>query len=207
MCLLLLLFLLGSPWGSNRASEPLAGLLTAISRPAPASTEFTEVRFSNLLTQPLVVSGTLEYRGPGQLGKSITQPHRETTSISADRVEIVRQGQQPRRFSLDRAPELRGLLGSFSALLAGDRRALEADFELSVVDAQGRWQIVLIPRNRKMQRRVAEIRVLGAADSMRCVVVTEPDADASVMLLGDAAQPPLEPTVDRATVDGRCNGN
>ena len=191
----------------SRAVDQLDVLLARLARPAPATTAFTEVRFSNVLTQPLVVSGTLEYRRPGELGKQITSPHRESTSIGAGRVEIQRAGQKPRRFSLDRVPELRALLGSFSALLAGDRRALEVDFVLSTSSSASNWQITLTPIAQKMQRRVAEIMVLGSADTMRCVVVTEPDADASIMLLGASAQPPLTLPIDRAAIDRRCRGN
>ena len=61
-------------------------------------------------------------------------PYAEVTELRGENVVVEREGSKPRRFALDRAPELRGMLASFGAILKGDRPMLDRYF---VVTAQG----------------------------------------------------------------------
>ena len=81
-------------------------LVARLARPAPARTAYTEVRFVHLLRKPLVLHGDLSYDGPGKLGKSVSAPYRETTTIADGNVEVQRDGRGTRKFELTRAPEL-----------------------------------------------------------------------------------------------------
>ena len=85
-------------------------LIARLARPPPASVAFAEVRFSALLREPLVVSGTLKYEGSGVLQRHVETPYRESTTIRDETVRIERDGESARTFALRRAPELRGLL-------------------------------------------------------------------------------------------------
>ncbi len=113
------------------APDPDA-LLQRLTRPAPATTTFVEVHFSPLLSRPLIVSGELQYDGPDSLGRTVQKPYSEHTQIHGDEVSVTRGSGKPRIFSLQRAPELKTLLTSFSALLGGNRAQLERSFNLNV---------------------------------------------------------------------------
>jgi hypothetical protein len=80
----------------------------------------TEARFSALLREPLIVSGTLGYLGPGSLERRVTSPYTETTTIRSESVRIEREGESPRTFGLKRVLELQGFVSAFAGLLAGD---------------------------------------------------------------------------------------
>jgi len=186
------------------ADADLDTLLGQLVRPAPDSTSFVEVRYSSLLDEPIVVSGVLEHRTDGALVRRVESPYQEITELQGDNVTVTRAGSKPRRFSLDRAPELRGMLASFGALLTGDRRMLEKHFKVELEELEARWEITLTPRDRKLQRRVASIVVDGTGDRPRCFRMLESDGDGSVMALGVQSPADLPDPVDRPALEAWC---
>ena len=75
--------------------------------------------------------------------RRVESPYRETTELHGEDVAVAREGSQPRRFSLDRAPELRGMLASFGAMLTGDRAMLDRYFEVAVRATRDAWRTTL----------------------------------------------------------------
>src|SRR5688500_4363116 len=84
--------------------------IAALAQPEQSAIDFTEVRFSAMLKEPLVISGVLNHSGPQALDRQVLVPYRETTQIRADSVTVSREGERERRFAIRRAPELQGLL-------------------------------------------------------------------------------------------------
>jgi hypothetical protein len=182
-------------------------LLSRLARPAPAATAFVEVRFSKLLAKPLVVSGELEYLGPESLARTVKEPFPERTEIKGATVIVKRGSERERRFSLQRAPELRTLLDSFAALLGGDRSVLERQFTLELGGDEQAWKLVMVPKNARVKQRIRDITVTGSNNEPRCLITTEPDEDASVMLLASAATNTKVPdAVQRSWLDEQCRG-
>jgi hypothetical protein len=191
---------------SLAADLDTGALLESLVRPAPERTPFVEVRYSALLSEPIFVTGELEHRTDGALVRRVESPYRETTELHEENVRVEREGSKPRRFSLDRAPELRGMLASFGALLTGDRETLERNF---VVAAQGdteHWTLELSPRDERLKRRLSSIRVDGRQDRPRCLTLAEPDGDASVMALGVRDRAELPASLERASLRAWCSG-
>jgi hypothetical protein len=188
----------------HAADASLDALLGRLVRPAPDSTSFVEVRYSSLLDEPIIVSGVLEHRTDGALVRRVESPYQEVTELQGENVTVTRAGGKSRQFSLDRAPELRGMLASFGALLTGDRKMLEQYFEVEMQDSEARWEITLTPRNRKLQRRLSRIVVDGDSDQPRCFTMLEPDGDGSVMALGVATPGDLPAPPARAALEAWC---
>lgn len=166
----------------------LDSLLQSLAREPPQAIAFVETRSSPLLTQDVVVSGVLEYRGAGQLSRVVTVPYRERIDIDGSDVRIERDGRPERRFSLRRSAELGSLLPAFSALLTGDRPALEARFEISVEFRADRWRLDLVPKSTGKPDRIEVIRVRGAGNTPTCIVVMQDGRTASVIRLGASAK-------------------
>jgi len=187
------------------AAEPPADeLIQRLARPAPDMTTFVEVRFSALLTSPLVVSGELEHRADGALVRRVLDPYRETTTLTGENVTVERDKGRTRRFSLDRAPELRGILFSFGAMLKGDTASLRDQFDVSAEQAGDEWRIDLVPRSEKLQARLSEIRIDGHADRPVCMTMSEPDGDATIMALGVSSRTALPSTLEREPLESWC---
>lgn len=179
-------------------------LVKRLAKPAPAAIDFAEVRFSPLLENPLIVSGELRYAGPASLDRRVKAPYEEETQIRGDSVRVLRAGESVRSFALRRAPELRGLLTGFSALLAGDTAALEREFQIDASGTPERWTLLLTPHDARTRKRLEQIEVHGQDDAPRCLTLNTANDGLSVMLLGAAAQETPAPDVTREAVLARC---
>jgi hypothetical protein len=187
---------------SQVESSDVEALVAKLARPAPAAIAFTEVRFSSLLKAPLIVSGELAYAGPTRLDRRVLEPYREHTTIRGDSVRVEREGAAARTFALRRAPELRGLLSSFAALLAGDADAIEREFETSLAGGLEGWTLTLSPRDVRARKRLKQIVIEGAGDAPRCFTLLNADGGASVMLLGADIRAELPPdAISQATLE------
>jgi hypothetical protein len=181
-------------------------LLKSLARPAPAVTPFVEVRYSKLLDQPIVVKGQLEYHEDGTLVRAVKSPFQERTEIKGESVTVARVGRSPRTFSLKRAPELRSMLGGFSAVLGGGRADLEKDFNIGVTGESSAWQLQLTPKSQQAGKYVRDIVIEGAKSEPRCIIVTQPDNESSVMLVGAASQSKLPTPIAREWLTNFCDG-
>jgi len=156
-------------------------------RTPPVTTPFVEYRFSHLLKKPLRSSGTLEYRADGALIRNVDSPYRELTEVSGDQVRITRGSKSPRTLSLQRAPQLRVLLGSFRALLEGRLVPLQQDFEVALAEDAARWTLTLKPRDAQLAKHLASIEVFGSGDRPSCLRAMEPDGDGALTLMDKAS--------------------
>jgi hypothetical protein len=181
-----------------------SALIQRLAKPAPATIDFTEVRFSTLLKQPLIVSGTLGYAGPANLDRHVTRPYREDTEIRGESVRVIREGEPVRSFALKRAPELGGLLRAFTALLAGDHEAVGREFEIAPGGDENLWKLVLTPRDARVRKRVPSILINGRKDLPRCFTIVNDNGGASVMLLGGASQRELQQPLTREWLERYC---
>lgn len=199
--------LVGAGALAGTAGTDLDSILHRLARPAPATTPFIEARFSPLLSRPIVVSGELQYLGHDALVRSVEKPFRERSEIRADTVSVQHGDQPPQHFSLDRAPEMRSLVASFSALLSGDVAALRAAFALDLHGSERRWTIGLTPLDPRVHERIRSITVTGVGSEPRCLTTFQANDDIDVMLLAGAARtaPPAAP--DRGWFDARCSGS
>jgi hypothetical protein len=172
---------------ATAAALDAQALIGRLAKPAPATVAFREVRFSALVNEPLIVAGELVYTDATSLDRRVTQPYRETVAIRGESVRVEREGSPPRSFGLNRAPELRGLLSGFTALLAGDPAALERNFSIVANGSDAAWTLELTPTDKRARRRMQQIVVNGRADVPQCFTMLTANGGASVLLLGAAA--------------------
>lgn len=180
-------------------------LIRALARPAPASVAFKEVRFSALLDEPLIVAGELRYSGAASLDRIVLQPYRESTTIRGESVRVEREGERPRTFALKRAPELRGLLTAFSALLAGDPQAVERNFEIAAEGDTNAWRLALTPLDARARKRLSELTMSGSGSEPSCFEMGGTEGARSIMLFGERAEQPIDANVTLDELRERCN--
>lgn len=178
-------------------------IVASLAREAPSSIAFTEARFSALLREPLIVSGTLGYLGPGSLERRVTSPYTETTTIRGESVRIEREGEATRTFGLKRVPELQGFVAAFAGLLAGDAAELEHDFTLNATGDEHAWQLELAPKDARARRRIRSVLVSGGASEPRCFAILDTQGGGSVIFVGPSTAP-LAADVALETLLARC---
>ncbi|WP_331611692.1 LolA-related protein [Povalibacter sp.] len=193
------------PAATPPENDDARALIATLARPAPATIDFTEIRFSALLKQPIIVSGQLAYSGPDALDRRVTQPYREDTEIRGNAVRVRREGEPERNFAIKRAPELQLLLRTFTAMLQGDAAAIEKNFSLAATSDPIRWQLVLTPQDARLARRVQHIRIDGRSDLPRCLSIVNDARGASIMLLGAATHVQMPPVVTREWLERTCS--
>lgn len=191
------------PGLASAADLDLPTLLERVARNAGASVGFVEVRYSRLLKSPLVVTGTLERGDDGSLVRRVSSPYREATLIRGNDVVVEREGAPTRRFSLERAPELHGLLGSIDGMLRGDAGRLTQGFAATLDGSAERWRVRLVPRDERLRRRLEEISVYGADAAARCFAMRQSGGDASVIALAVAGPDDL-PLAGRSQLEAWC---
>jgi hypothetical protein len=123
--------------------------------------------------------------------------------VTTDKVRMTRAGRSTRTVALQRAPQLRALLGSFRALLEGRLQPLTADFDVALREESGLWTLSLTPRDHRLGKYVARIDVFGRGNQPGCLEAVEPDGDSALTLLGAAAPAPSTPPV-RAELERAC---
>lgn len=160
----------------------------------------------NVLEQPLVISGELAWLGGDKLERRVEKPRQETATIADGEVTQQREGKKPRSFSLKRAPQLQVLVDSFVALFGADAARLQQAFTLEHSgDAAAQWTLTLTPRDARVAKTVARIRIDGHGNEPRCMQMEEADGDIAIDLLGPlAAKMPAAPT--REALAALCQG-
>jgi hypothetical protein len=187
-------------------ASDLDSILRGLARPAPSSTPFIEARFSPLLSRPIVVSGELQYLGPGSLVRLVEKPHRERAEIHGEAVTVQRGDAQPQHFTLDQAPQMRSLVASFSALLSGDVATLRRSFTLDLHGAPNDWTIGLTPLDPRVHGLIRSILVTGRGGEPRCLTTFQANDDVDFMLLASAARSSVPAQPDREWFEARCRG-
>ena len=183
------------------------GLLPHLARPAPSQTPFLEAHFSALLTRPLIVAGRLDYLGPDALAREVDVPYHERAEIRGGEVTLEREGERPQHFSLDRAPALRSLLASFTALLGGRVAALERHFRLDLHGDRAHWTLGLTPRDPEVHQRIRALTVSGSGYDLRCLTTFQANGDVTVTLVSQAARARAPASPNRAWFDAECRGS
>lgn len=130
----------------------------------------------------------MRYDAPDRLEKRTLSPHRETLLLAGG-ILTLDKGKSHRIVDLHAYPQLQPFVESIRATLAGDRAALERLFTLEFVGNLPKWSLTLLPKDPKVKRTVARVRIDGANDQLSKVEIRQPDGDRSVLTLRPAPAP------------------
>jgi outer membrane lipoprotein-sorting protein len=137
-------------------------LMQAMAEVRAQTAKFVERKYMSVLTQPLEASGTLVYVAPDKLQKDTLQP--KPQRLVVDRGQLtIEDGSQDRSRTLSLAdyPQIGAIVESVRATLAGDQKTLEQFYSIALSGGAARWQLLLTPRDRKVQEMVKSIRIAG----------------------------------------------
>ena len=76
---------------------------------------------------------------------------------------MIERGRKIHHLQLQDYPELAAFIDSIRGTLAGDRKALERNYRLSLEGTAEHWTLQLLPVDEKMQAVVKRIRIAGVA--------------------------------------------
>ena len=184
----LTLLLLLAPVSAHAAAWDIDQLMHSLAQSRSNRATFTEKKYIAMLDKPVESSGELFYTAPDRLEKRTFKPKPESMIVEQN-ILVIERGRQKHRLSLEDYPELSAFIDSIRGTLAGDRKALERNFRLSLTGSAEQWLMQLLPVNEKLQSVVKHIRIAGVRDTLRSIETTHSDGDRSLMLIEKPAAP------------------
>ena len=86
-------------------------------------------------------------------------------------------------------PELAAFIDSIRGTLAGDRKALERSYQLSLEGGATNWTLQLVPNDTRMQQVITHIRIAGVHNEVRSIEIKQADGDSSQMRIEKLTTP------------------
>ena len=173
---------------SHAATWDIDQLMHSLAQTRSAHTRFVEKKSIAILELPIESSGELFYSAPDRLEKRTIKPKPENMLVEGDSLRIER-GRQKYRLQLQDYPELAAFIDSIRGTLAGDRKALERSYQLSLEGGATNWTLQLVPNNTRMQQVITRIRIAGVHDEVRSIEITQADGDSSQMRIEKLTTP------------------
>ncbi|MEP7068236.1 MAG: LolA-related protein [Usitatibacter sp.] len=175
---MILLLLAGSAWSAP--GFDLARLMQLLSETPSSEVSYVEKKFSALLSQPVVSSGTLVYRRPDVVEKNMAAPRKEGYRIAGRELTITRNGTK-RSIAISAEPLLAASAASLRGVLSGDAKQLGEYFRLALDGTEGDWKLQMTPIDEEVARYVQRIVVAGREGRVREIEVHEASGDRSVL--------------------------
>ncbi|MHB1590077.1 MAG: LolA-related protein [Sulfuricella sp.] len=173
---------------SYAADWDIDQLMRGLAQTRSGHASFVEKKSIAMLDKPVESSGELFYSAPDHLEKRTLKPKAESMTVDGGTL-IIERGRQKYRLQLQDYPELAAFIDSIRGTLAGDRKALERNYRLSLDGIAEHWTLQLLPADEKMQAVVKRIRIAGVRDAVRSIEITQADGDSSLMLVEKLATP------------------
>jgi len=145
-----------------------------------AEVAYTEKKYSSLLTEPVVSSGTLAYRRPDTVEKNMVSPRKERFRIAGEELIVVRKGTE-NRYPLSSQPLLAAFAASLRGVLGGDAELLRLHYRLQLEGGEQAWRLEMTPIEDEITRYVERISVSGHAGRIEQIEVRESSGDRSVL--------------------------
>ncbi len=164
------------------AAWDIQQLMQTLAQNKSGRATFVEAKHIALLDKPVESSGELLFTAPDRLEKRTLKPKPESMIVNGDEL-LIERGRQKYQLQLQAYPELAAFIDSIRGTLAGDRKALERNYRLSLEGTAERWTLQLLPLDEKMQAVIKRIRIAGVRDEVRSIEITQADGDSSLMAI------------------------
>jgi hypothetical protein len=179
---LVALLALALPVFSHAADWDIDQLMQTLAQTRSGHVSFVEKKSIAMLDAPVESSGELFYTAPDRLEKRTLKPKPETMVLDQGTL-LVERGRQKHSLQLQDYPEIAAFIDSIRGTLAGDRKALERNYRLSLDGSSQNWTLQLLPVNEKMLAVVKRIRIAGVREDVNRIEIFQADGDSSVMLI------------------------
>ncbi|HYN55354.1 MAG TPA: LolA-related protein [Methylotenera sp.] len=180
--LLILYFLLAPLTVHAEGIWDIDQLMKSLASSHSGSATFVEKKSIAMLDKPVESSGELFYTAPDRLEKRTLKPKAESMLLDKDKLTVEQRGKK-HVLSLRNYPEIAAFIDSIRGTLAGDRKALERTYQLSMEGNEQDWNLTLLPIDDKMKKVVAKISIVGTGNTLRTIEIKQADGDSSLMTI------------------------
>jgi hypothetical protein len=162
------------PWG-------LEALMAELGRVQHSKARFVERKYLKILTKPLELTGTLEYRAPDRLERHTLTPQRESFVVEGDRVVLENAQGRRRTLQLQDNTVLWAFVESIRSTLSGDAGMLNRFYAVMLEGDLAKWRLSLTPKELRMRSFISVIQIGGSGSKVDSVEIQETQGDRSVM--------------------------
>jgi hypothetical protein len=173
---------------SHAAEWDLDQLMRGLAEIHTDHARFTEKKSIAMLEAPVESSGELFYTAPDHLEKRTLKPKPEAMILDHGTL-VIERGHNKHQLQLQDYPELAAFIDSIRGTLAGDRKALERNYRLSLEGTAEHWALQLLPVDEKMLAVVKCIRIAGMGTTVHSIEITQTDGDSSLMRIEKVTTP------------------
>jgi outer membrane lipoprotein-sorting protein len=166
-----------------REPEPssLDQLLARLHAIAGLTAQYDEEKHISLLKRPLASHGSIYFAAPNWLLRRVERPEPSAVLLQGDTLQIS-DATGTRRVDLQQSAALRQFVSTFVHVLAGERAALDALYDVHFsARKSGGWNLVLVPRQADLKRFIARAEFEGHGGVVERMSVHESNGDATVM--------------------------
>lgn len=161
---------------SAAQGEGADALLEAFAHMPGLYARFHEEKHVALLSVPLESDGEIYFAPPGRLMRKVTSPTPSSALLEGDRLTLVSPGER-RQLDLGDNAVVRGFVGAFRDVLAGDRAALERSYRV-VYHAEGEaFTLTLTPRRAELSRLLRTLTLRGTGRRLTSIHMVEANGD------------------------------
>jgi hypothetical protein len=162
----------------------LPGLFEKLAANHDTRARFVEIKHMSVLSRPLRLEGTLEFRKPDFLAKHVEKPAREDYLIEGGKVTVEKPAEGSRvELALADHPPLAAFAASLRAPLAGDLPALTRYWKPSLGGSVKHWRLALVPVDPELAKIVRSVQLEGREDRLTGMAVEEAGGDSSTIRL------------------------
>jgi hypothetical protein len=162
------------------------GLMELMAKVTSREDRFIETKTVAMLTQPLILKGTLAYVRPDRVEKHVTSPYAEHLVVQGDQLSLTtREG--TKHLAVDSHPLIRSFIEAIRACLAGELAVLRRLYHIKLEGTRQHWTLTLRPLNAQAAEYLASITMSGHGDRLTVVDIREAGGDRSVMQILEPA--------------------
>lgn len=156
------------------------GLMELLGNVSSRKDRFTETKHLAMLTQPLVLKGTLAYVRPNRVEKHVTSPYTEDLVVQGDQLTLS-TSKGTKRIAVDSHPLIRSFIEAIRASLAGELSVLRRLYHIKLQGTRQNWELTLRPLEAQAAEYLASITLKGQGDRLTTVDIRETGGDRSLM--------------------------
>lgn len=183
-----MLGLIGAVEADLSASPPLdvTQLMEWMAQVPSRRDRFVETKTLSVLTEPLILTGTLSYVRPDHIEKHVLTPYEEHLIVQGDQLTLKnRDG--TKRISVKSHPLIWSFVEAIRASLAGEAVTLRRFYHVTIGGRRQNWTLTLRPLDEQTKGYVAFITLHGRDNRLTSLEIKEAGGDQSVMTIEPAS--------------------
>ena len=184
----LVLGLIGAAEADINASAPLdvAQLMELMAQVPSRQDRFVETKTLSVLTEPLILTGTLSYVRPDHIEKHVLTPYEEHLIVQGDQLTLKNKD-GTKRIGVKSHPLIWSFVEAIRASLAGEAGTLRRFYHVAIDGRRQKWTLTLRPLDEQTKGYVALITLHGRDNRLTSLEIKETGGDQSVMTIEPAS--------------------